>query len=132
MRQLIACTNLPRLTPASLKQRTPPPVSNSREPENYFVLKEPHPIHFICKKALRLQNVFQSLGIVINASIQALTEGKERNGFGRGLGSNQVYQFPHGNSLPLRNAGPTLNTVMHRRKLGCFQSRQLRQRQLHR
>src|SRR5205809_5862380 len=43
MRQLIACTNLPRLTPASLKQRTPPPVSNSREPENYFVLKEPHP-----------------------------------------------------------------------------------------
>src|SRR5437867_1522498 len=27
----------------TFKQRTPPPVSNSREQENYFVLKEPHP-----------------------------------------------------------------------------------------
>src|SRR5438093_12119292 len=45
MRQLIACTNLrdSRQRHFTFKQRTPPPVSNSREQENYFVLKEPHP-----------------------------------------------------------------------------------------
>src|SRR5436309_5781997 len=43
----------------TFKQRTPPPVSNSREQEHYFVLKEPHPFIFATRRGKHGNNILR-------------------------------------------------------------------------
>src|SRR6185437_392640 len=70
-------------------------------------------IHPRSQQALRLQHVFEALGIVIMAAVESFAEGEKGDHFRFRFWPDEINQLLHRNAAPFGDAAPSLDAMMH-------------------
>jgi len=87
-------------------------------------------IHARSQKALRLEEIFDALCVVVLAAVKAFSKGVKGSDLGLRLGLDEINERLHGDATPLCDAAPALNAMMHGDVLGVGKTFEVGERKL--